>query len=164
MILEPKKIKYPTVSTSICHEVMWLDAMIFIFWILNFKPAFSLYSFTFIKRFFSASSLSAIRWYHWHIWGFFYISPGNLDSSLCFIQSSILHEDIEYKLNKQGDYKQPTHTPFPYLNQSIIPCLILTVASWPAYRFHRRQVRWSGIPSSFRIFQFVWSTQSKALA
>ena len=32
---------------------------------------------------------------------------------------------------------------------------VLTVASWPAYRFLRRQIRWSGIPISFRIFQFV---------
>ena len=31
----------------------------------------------------------------------------------------------------------------------------LTVASSPAYRFLRRQVRWSGIPISLRIFQFV---------
>ena len=35
------------------------------------------------------------------------------------------------------------------------PCPILTVASWPAYRFLWRQVRWSGIPLSWRIFQFV---------
>ena len=34
-------------------------------------------------------------------------------------------------------------------------CPVLTVASWPAYRFLRRQVRWSGMPISFRIFQFV---------
>ena len=32
---------------------------------------------------------------------------------------------------------------------------VLTVASWPAYRFLRRQIRWSGIPISWRIFQFV---------
>ena len=37
------------------------DAMILVFWMLSFKPAFSLSSFTFIKRFFSSSSLSAIR-------------------------------------------------------------------------------------------------------
>ena len=36
-----------------------------------------------------------------------------------------------------------------------VPCPVLTVASWPVYRFPRRQVRWSGIPISFRIFQFV---------
>ena len=37
------------------------DAMIFIFWILSFKPAFSLSSFTFIKKLGSFFSLSAIR-------------------------------------------------------------------------------------------------------
>ena len=37
--------------------------------------------------------------------------------------------------------------------------------TWSAYRFLRRQFRWSGIPTSFRIFHsLLWSTQSKALA
>ena len=35
------------------------------------------------------------------------ISPGNLDSSLCFIQPSILIKYSAYKLNKQGDNIQP---------------------------------------------------------
>ena len=64
VILEPKKIKSSTVSTvfpSISHEVMGPNAMIFVFWMLSFKPTFSLSSFTFIKRLFSSSSLSAIR-------------------------------------------------------------------------------------------------------
>ena len=64
VILECQKIKSVTVSTdspSICHEVMGLDAMILVFWMLSFKPTFSLFSFTFIKRLFSSSSLSAIR-------------------------------------------------------------------------------------------------------
>ena len=60
-----------------------------------------------------------------------------------------------YKLKKQGDNIQPWRTPFPIWNQSVVPCPVLTVASWPAYVFLRRQVRWSGIPISFRIFQFV---------
>ena len=59
-----------------------------------------------------------------------------------------------YKLNKQGDNIQPWCTLFPIWNQSVVPCPVLTVASWPAYRFLKRQVRWSGIPISFRIFQF----------
>ena len=45
VILEPRKIKSATVFTvspSICHEVMGLDAMILVFWILSFKPTFSL--------------------------------------------------------------------------------------------------------------------------
>ena len=64
VILESKKIKLVTASTispSICYIVMVLDAMIFIFWMLSFKPDFSLSSFTFIKRLFSFSSPSAIR-------------------------------------------------------------------------------------------------------
>ena len=64
VILEPKKIKsliVSTVSPSICHEVMRLDAMILVFWKLSLKPTFSLSSFTFIKRLFSAYLLSAIR-------------------------------------------------------------------------------------------------------
>ena len=70
-----------------------------------------------------------------------------------------------YKLNKQGDNIQPWRTPFPIWNQSVVPCPVLTVASWPAYRFHKRQVRWSGIPISWRIFHsLLWSTQPKALA
>ena len=69
------------------------------------------------------------------------------------------------KLNKQGDSIQPWLTPFPIWNQSIVPCLVLTVASWTAYRFLKRQVNWSGIPISLRIFHsLLWSMQSKALA
>ena len=60
-----------------------------------------------------------------------------------------------YKLNKQGDNIQACHTPFLILNQSVVPCLIPTVASWSTYRFIRRQVRWSATPISLRIFQFV---------
>ena len=56
-----------------------------------------------------------------------------------------------YNLNKQGDNIQPWHAPFPIWNQSVVPCPVLTVASWPAYRFLKRQVRWSGIPISWRI-------------
>ena len=48
------------VSPSIFHEVMGPDAMILVFWMLSFKLAFSLSSYTFIKRLFSSSSLSAI--------------------------------------------------------------------------------------------------------
>ena len=40
-----------------------------------------------------------------------------------------------YKLNKQGDNIQLWRTPFPIWNQSVVPCPLLTVASWPAYRF-----------------------------
>ena len=43
VILELKKIKSVTVSIispSICHEVMGSDIIIFVFWMLSFKPTF----------------------------------------------------------------------------------------------------------------------------
>ena len=64
VILEAKKIKSVTASIfspSIFCEVMEPDTMILIFWVSSFKPAFSLSSFTLIKRLFSSSSLSAIK-------------------------------------------------------------------------------------------------------
>ena len=57
-----------------------------------------------------------------------------------------------YRLNKQGDCRQPCPTPFSILNQSVVPYRVLTVASWPVYRFFRRQLRWSSIPISLRAF------------
>ena len=64
VILEPRRVKSAAVSTlspSICHEVTEPDAMILVFWILSFKPTFSFSSFTFIKRRFTSSSISATR-------------------------------------------------------------------------------------------------------
>ena len=77
VILEPQKVKPATVSTvspSIIHEVMGLNAMFLVFWRLSSKPTFSLSSFTFIKRLFSSSSLSAIRVASSAIWGYWYFS------------------------------------------------------------------------------------------
>ena len=58
-----------TFSPLICHEVIGLDAMILVFWMLSVKPAFSLSSFTLMKGLFRSSSLSlsVIDWYHLYI-------------------------------------------------------------------------------------------------
>ena len=146
------------------HEVMRPDVMTFVFCMLSFKPAFPLSSFIFIKRLFSTSLLSAIR----------VVSSAYL-SLLIFLLAiflqlvslklassspAFLMMYSAYKLNKQGDNIQRWCTPFPIWNKSIVPCPVLTVASRPAYRFLKRQVRWSGIPIFFRIFHsLLWSTQ-----
>ena len=166
VILEHKKIKYLTISivpSSICHEVVGPDAMIFIFWMFSSKPAFSFPSFTFVKRLFSFSSLSTIRmvssvYLRLSIFLLTILIPACALSSLAFymIYSA-------YKLYKQNDNIQPWYTPFPIWNQSIVPCPVLTVASWLAYRFLRRQVMLSGIPISLRIFHSLLWLQSRAL-
>ena len=158
VILEPPKIKSATVSPSICHEVMGPDTMILVFWMLSLKPTFSVSYFTFIKRVFSSSSLSAIRVCHLHIWGYWYFSQQSWFQLVLHPAQAFLTMYSAYMLNKQGDDIQPWCTPFPIWNQSVVPCPVLTVASWPAYRFLKRQVRWFGIPVSFRIFQFIVRT------
>ena len=158
VILEPHKIKSLTVSVvcpSIWHEVMRPDAMILVFWMLNFKPAFSFSFFTFIKRLFSSSSLSTIRMVSSVYLRLLIFLPAILIPA-CASSSWACHTMYSaYKLNKQGDNIQPLCTPFPIWNQSAVPCSVLTVAFWPAYRFLRRQVRWSGIPISVSFPQFV---------
>ena len=76
------------------------------------------------------------------------MSPGNLDSSFLDSSPAFLMMYSAYKLNKLGDNIQPWRTPFLIWNQSVFPYPVPTVASWPAYRLLRRQVRWSGIPIS----------------
>ena len=116
VIFEPPKIKSLTVSIvspSIFHEVMGPDAIILVFWMLSFKPTFSLSPFTFIKRYFSSSSLSAIRvvssaYLRLLIFLLAILIPACASSSLafCMIYSA-------YKLNKQGDNIQPWCTLLP---------------------------------------------------
>ena len=144
-----------TVSPSICHEVMGPDAMILVFWMLSFKPTFSLSTFTFIKRLFSSSSLSAIRVVSSAYLRLLIFLPAILIPSCASSSPAFLMMYSAYKLNKQGDNIHLWSTPFPMWNQSVVPCPVLTVASWPAYRFLKRQFRWSGMPISFKIFQFI---------
>jgi len=91
------------ISPSICDEVIRPDAMILVYWMLNFKPAFPLSSFSFIKRLFSSSLLTAIRVVssvYLMLWIFFsaVLIPACVSSSLAFLMMYSAH-----KLNKQGD-------------------------------------------------------------
>jgi len=114
-----------TVSPSICHAMMGLDAMIFLFWMFSFMPAFSLYSFTFIKRLFSSSLLSAI-WVVSSTYLRLLIFLLAILISTCVSSSpGFLMMHSAYKLNKQGNNIQSWYTPFPILNQSIVPCPVL---------------------------------------
>ena len=139
-------------KNKVCHyshffPICFPDAVIFAFWMLSLKPAFSLSSFTFIKRLFIKFLFAfCIRMVIICICEVVDISSSNLIPA-CASASQVFHMmHCEYQLNKQGDNIQPWCTHFPFLNQSIIPCPDITLASWPAYRFLRRQVRFSGIP------------------
>ena len=95
---------------------------------LNFKPAFSLSSFTYIKRLFSSSTL-CLR----------VVSSAYLRLLIIFcaiwipVYASFTLPSLmmysAYKSNKQGDSIQLQCTPFPIWNHSIVSCLVLTVTS-----------------------------------
>ena len=120
-----------------CHEMMGPDDMILVFWMLSFKPTFSLNSFTFIKRLFNFS-LSAGRAVSSAYLRLLIFLPAILIPACVSSSPAFLMMYSAYKLNKQGDNIQPWCTPFPIWNQSIVSCPVLTVASWYAYRFLRR--------------------------
>ena len=116
---------------------------------LSFKPTFSLSYFTF-KRLFSSSSISAIRlvssaYLKLLIFLPVILIPACASSSWAF---PLMYS--AYKLNKKGDKIQLWHTVSQFGTSPV-----LTVAFWHAYRFLRRQVRWSGISTSLKILQFV---------
>ena len=116
VILETKKIKSVTVATvfpSICHEVMGPDAMVLVFWMLSFKPSFSLSYFTFIERLFillcfPAISVVSSAYLRLLIFLLAILVPACASSSPAF---HMIY--TAYKLNKQGDNIQPWCTPFP---------------------------------------------------
>ena len=90
------------------------------FWMMSFKPAFSLPSFTLIKRLFSSSSLSVIRvassaYLRLLVFLPEILIPACDSSCLAF---HMMHS--AWKLNKHSDNIQPWPTPFPILNQSIV--------------------------------------------
>ena len=66
-----------------------------------------------------------------------------------------------YKLNKQGDNIQPWRTPFPIGNQSVVPCPVLAVASWPAYRFLRGRSGGLVFPSLTEFFTVYCDPRSQ---
>ena len=107
-----------TVSRSICHEMMGTDAMILVFWVVSFKPSFSLYFFTFIKRLFSLPSFSAIRVVSSAYLRLLVFLPAILILAYASSSPAFLMMYSAYKLNKQGDNIQPWCTPFPVWDQS----------------------------------------------
>ena len=96
-----------------CHDLS--------FWMLSFKPAFSLSSFTFIKRLFNSSSLSAITVVSSIYLRLLIFLPAVLIPA-CASSSLAFHMIYPaYKLNKQGDNIQPWCTPFPVWSHMDLP-------------------------------------------
>ena len=112
VILEPREIKsasfpiyLPWSDGTRCHDLCFLH--------VEFNSTFLLSSFTFIKRLFSSSSLSAIR---------VVFLPAILIPACASSSPAFLIMYSAYKLNKQSDNIQPWRTSFSIWNQSVVPC------------------------------------------
>ena len=145
-------VYFPWSDKTGCHDLSFLN--------VELKPTFSLSSFTFIKRLFSSSSLFVTKVVSSAYLKLLIFLSAVLIPACASSGPAFLMMYSAYKLNKQGDNIQPLCIPFPIWNQSVVPCPVLRLLlPPPAYRFLKRQLRWSGIPISFRIFQvLLWST------
>ena len=137
VILVPPKMKSLSVSIdspSVCYEVMRLDAMILVFWMLTFKPTFLLFSFTFIKRFFSSSSLSAIRVVSSAYQRLLIFLLAILTTAYASYSPTFLMMYSAYKLNKQGDnildillsYLEPVCCSMSSFNCCFLTCISIS--------------------------------------
>ena len=61
-----------TFSPSVCLDVMGPDDMVFVFWMLNFKPAFSFYSSPSSRGSLAPLHFLPLEWYHLYIWSCWY--------------------------------------------------------------------------------------------
>ena len=136
------------------------DAMILVFWMLSFKPAFSLSPFIFIKRLFS-SLLSDIRvvssaYLRLLIFLLEILIPACASSNLTF---HMMYS--AYKLNKQGDNIQPWCTPFPiwnvYCSMSGSNCCFLTCIQ--SSQEAGKVVRYSHLLKNFPQFVVIYTVK-----
>ena len=123
--LEPKKIKSVTVSIFFpkywpwgdgtrCHNLHFLNVELYF--------SFFTFLFTFIQSFFSSSAVSATRMVSLASLRLLIILPAILIQACASSSLACCIMYSTYKLNKQGDNMQPWCSPFPSLNQSIVPC------------------------------------------
>ena len=112
---------------------------------LTFEPAFPLCHFTVIKGFFSSPSLFAVK----------------------IISSDIVYMSFAVLITACGPARYFTGcalyrsyisrmTMYSFLNFQPVCCSMSgSVASWPAYRFLKREIKWPGIPISKNFPQFI---------
>ena len=117
----------PCNNGSKCHELSCCCCCCFV--IFSFKMALLLFSFTLIQRLFSSFLLSAIRVVTSAYLRLLMLLPPALILACNPASPGFLMMCSAYKLNKQGDSRQPCHTPFLILKQSVAPHRVVTVAS-----------------------------------
>ena len=160
----PKKLKSVSASTSPFY-LTWSDGIrSYDLRFLNVKFQASFFTLLFHPyQDTNSSLLSAIRVVSYTYMKFLIFLPAVLITA-CDSSSLTFHMMyFAFKLDKQDDNIQPCHTPFPILNQSIVPCPVLTVCflTYTQVSQESGKVVWY---YSLRIsHSLLWFTMSKAL-
>ena len=145
---QEKKVCHCFHCFPICRAAMGPDAMSLFFecWVLSqlFHSLLSLSS----RGSLVPLCFLSYGWCHLHIWDYWYFSwqswfqlvlhPAR-HFAWCALHISSISRVTIYSLDRMTGWQ---YTPFLIWNQFIVPCPVLTVASWSTYRFLRRQVRW----------------------
>ena len=136
------------------------DAMIFVFWMLSFKPTCSLSSFTFIKRLFSSSSLSAIRVVSSAYLRLLIFLPAILIPTYASSSPAFLMMFSAYKLNKQGDNIQPIYIQsYRLMNGLICTSVMYGCESWTIKKAELRRIDAFELWCWRRLSRVLWTAR-----
>ena len=126
-------IYFPWSDGTGCHDLRFLN--------VEFSATLFTLLFHFHQEVLISSSLSAIRVVSSAYLRLLIFLPAILITVFASSSPAFHMVYSAHEVNKQDDNIQPWHAPFPIWNQSVVPCPVLTVVSWPAYRFLKRHVR-----------------------
>ena len=157
MILEPKNKKSVTVSMFPPFAMKWWDRMPWSsfseYWVLSL---FSPLLFHPHQEVLFPSSLSAIRVVSSAYLRLLIFLPAILIPAYDSSNPAFLMMYSAYKSNKQSNNIQPCRTAFPILNQSVVQCKVLIVASWPAYISSRSYFKFFWVYTTNLNYCVIW--------
>src|SRR6218665_1022190 len=152
---DPRNVKLDTISiSSPCISKLFQLAVviIFVFFMLKYRPAFSLSLFSLLISFARSAFFRAINVVSSAYLKLFSVLHAIFPPSFASSISAFLIIPSVYRLNKNGDKMQPCRTPFLILNLSVSPHSVLITADWSLYNPLSSCIRCFGIPISSRVF------------
>src|SRR5688572_26545387 len=153
-IIDPRNVKLFVTSISspsnsnLSHSAV---VMIFVFFMLKYRPACSLSFFSLLINSVRSSLIPAISVVSSAYLKLFSVLPAILTPSVASSISALLIILSAYRLNRTGDKMHPCLTPFLILNLSVSPNSVLITATWSSYSPLSSCIKCFGIPISISL-------------
>src|SRR6218665_1488086 len=151
---DPRNVKLVSTSISspsISKLSQLAVVIIFVFFMLKYRPGFSLSLFSLLISFARSAFFPAINVVSSAYLKLFSVLPAIFTPSFASSISAFLILSA-YRLNKNGDKMQPCRTPFLILNLSVSPNSVLITGDWSSYNPLSSCIRCFGIPISSKVF------------